>query len=270
MLASTPFRPDVPLFVFLPGLDGTGTLFDVQAARLASYFDVRCLSLSPVALSDWDELADQVLALIERDLADRQDGSVYLCGESFGACLALQVALRSPPWLKRLILVNPASSFRRRPFFNWSSVVTTWLPTPLYEGLVVGLLPWLAVLDRLQPVARQALLQAMQSVPQMTSAWRLSLLNQFEIAESRIQRIQQPVLLIAGAADHLLPSVSEVQHLAQQLPDGKAVILPQSGHACLLEVDIDLYAIMRKCNFLDAIATRYDSHEDRDTSKRFC
>ena len=58
-----------------------------------------------------------------------------------------------------------------------------------------------------------------------------------------------PTLVVAGAADGLLPSVEEAQKLTNLLPHAKMTVLPQSGHACLLETDINLYEILVKENF---------------------
>jgi pimeloyl-ACP methyl ester carboxylesterase len=60
------------------------------------------------------------------------------------------------------------------------------------------------------------------------------------------------VLLIGGAADRLLPSVQEVERLAELLPNAKIVVLPDSGHTCLLETDINLFEIIKSQNFLEA------------------
>ncbi len=245
-------QPDLPLFVFLPGMDGTGQLFRTQTDGLEIGFDVRCLAIPPTDLTSWDELAEQTVMLIHQELAKKRDRSVYLCGESFGGCLALKVALHSPHLFNRVILANPASSFKEKPFLNWSGVITSWMPEPVYRWSSLWLMPFLARLERLTPDDRQTLLKAVQSVPQKTSIWRLSLLNEFMISEAELQQITQPVLLIAGAADQLLPSLAEVQRLQQTLPHSKVVVLPDSGHACLLEADVNLYEILREHGFLEA------------------
>lgn len=88
-------------------------------------------------------------------------------------------------------------------------------------------------------------------VPQKTTVWRLSLLKDFHISEEQLLSIAQPTLAIAGTADRLLPSVAEVERLAYVLPNAKKVILPNSGHACLLETQVDLYKILQSQNFIE-------------------
>lgn len=243
-------KPECPLFVFLPGMDGTGQLFRAQTAGLEVGFDIRCLAIPPDDLTSWDILADQVIALIQAEIAKDPQRSVYLCGESFGGCLAMKVAIRAPQLFERLILVNPASSISRRPWMYFGIVLTRIVPECFYHlGSLIGL-PVLAALGRIAECDRQALIDTVQMVPQKTAIWRLSLLKEFDVDDSQLQRITQPVLVLAGAADRLLPSVSEAEHLIQVLPNSQRVVLPMSGHACLLEQDVNLYKIMKAQKFL--------------------
>ncbi|MBE9167623.1 alpha/beta hydrolase [Pleurocapsales cyanobacterium LEGE 06147] len=243
-------KPDFPLFVYLPGMDCTGKLFQTQAKRLAHFFDLRCLSIPTDDLSDWNELAGETVKLLKNEIAINQRRSVYLCGESFGGCLALKVAMRAPWSIQRLILVNPASSFNHRPWLGWGVRIIQWLPSVLHHYSAVGLLPFLAELSRIAQNDYRALLRAMNSVPQQVVSWRLSLLRDFEPDEESLRRLTQPTLVVAGGADRLLPSVAEAQRLVKILPQAQMKILPLSGHACLLESETNLYNILAEYNFL--------------------
>ncbi|MGL5060138.1 MAG: alpha/beta fold hydrolase, partial [Microcoleus sp.] len=148
------------------------------------------------------------------------------------------------------ILVNPASSFRQQPWIQWGSYLTQWLPANLYPLSVVGLLPFLASLGKIAEEDRRALLEAMKAVPQTTSVWRLALVRSFDVGENQLRKIKQPTLVIASGADRLLPSVVEGKLLVKLIPHAQMVTLPDSGHACLLETDIDLYEIMKTHKFL--------------------
>ncbi|MEO1403688.1 MAG: alpha/beta hydrolase [Cyanobacteria bacterium J06635_1] len=242
-------RAGCPLFVFLPGMDGTGQLLRTQLSDLHQGFDIRCLALSAQNDWSWSQLADQVVSLIRSEITGPSP-SVYLCGESFGGCLALQVALKAPQLIDRVILVNPASSFRRLPWMRLGAVVSTFLPDGLHALGMHGLVPFLIAQHRVAPIDQEALWQAMTSVPPKTASRRLELLNQFDAAQLPLTLIRQPTLLIAGDADRLLPSTDEVQRLAQRLPHAQILTLPESGHACLLETQVNLYALMQSAQFL--------------------
>lgn len=249
-LTPKPIKPECPLFVFLPGMDGSGNLFRAQTAGLEAGFDIRCLAIPADDLTNWDVLTDKVVGLVEAEIKQDPQRSVYLCGESFGGCLAIKVALRAPKLFERVILVNPASPIGRRPWMYFALPLTKAVPEGFYHlGSMLGL-PILAALGQIAPEDRQALMEAVQKVPQKTAVWRLSLLKDFQVDDIELRRITQPVLIIAGGSDRLLPSVAEAQHLVGCLPNAEMLVLPDSGHACLLEKDVNLYNIMRQHKFL--------------------
>ncbi len=247
-------QPEYPLFVFLPGMDGTGQLLRSQTAGLEVAFDVRCLTIPRDDLTSWDVLTEKVLELIHAELENNRHRSVYLCGESFGGCLAIKVALRAPELFDRIILINSASAFHRRPWYDWASQLASFLPSCLYQVSSVGLLPFLAALGRILPGDRTELLKTMQSVPPETALWRLSLVREFDVSDTQLSQLIQPVLVIASAGDRLLPSIIEAKRLVDTLSNATMVVLPYSGHACLLEADINLYKIMQEQKFLDPSA----------------
>lgn len=246
-------QPEYPLFVFLPGMDGTGQLLRSQTAGLEVAFDVQCLAIPPDELTSWDELAAKVLALIHAELEKSPRRPVYLCGESFGGCLAMKVALRSPKLFDRIILINPASAFHCRPWYSWISQFAGLVPPYFQQTASEGFLPLIAALGKILPSDRQALLKTMQSVPPETVLWRLSLIREFNVDERQLRQLTQPVLVVASASDRLLPSLTEAERLIDTIPRASMVVLPDSGHACLLEADINLYQIMHSQNFLDVM-----------------
>jgi pimeloyl-ACP methyl ester carboxylesterase len=249
-LTPNKLQPEYPLFVFLPGMDGTGQLLRSQTAGLEVAFDVRCLMIPPEDSSSWDVLSEEVVKLIGAELDKNSQRTVYLCGESFGGSLAMKVAVRSPQLFDRIILVNPASSIHRRPWLEWASQLVYLVPSFVYQFGALGLLPFLASLGRILPSDRQDMLKTMRSVPPETVLWRLSLIREFDLDETELRRLTQPVLVIASAMDRLLPSMAEAERLVKILPNVQKVVLPSSGHACLLESDINLYEIMQREHFM--------------------
>jgi pimeloyl-ACP methyl ester carboxylesterase len=233
-----PAQPNLPLFVFFPGMDGTGRLFYKQIDRLAARFDIRCLAIASDDRSDWHGLVDRSMQFIATELPEGRE--LYLCGESFGACWAMQVAGRMAKSIEKLVLINPASSFVRLPWLTEGSALSSLLPDNMYPLSTRILANFLTNADRVTPEDRQNLLDAMLSVRPQTAAWRLSLLRQFRIDSVLPALVDIPIDLIAGEHDRLLPSVLEVRFLHQQLPKSKTTLLPFSGHACLLEKDTNL------------------------------
>jgi pimeloyl-ACP methyl ester carboxylesterase len=233
-----PAQPNLPLFIFFPGMDGTGKLLHKQIDGLALKFDIRCMTIDSNDRTDWAGLVDRSLTLIDKELVAGQE--LYLCGESFGACLAMQVAGRSETDIAKLVLINPASSFMRLPWLAWSSALSGLLPDALYPTSAKILVNFLIATDRVAATERQSLIDAMLSVQPQAAAWRLDLLRRFQVHSIVPDIIDIPVLLIAGELDRLLPSLLEVKILQRLLPKSQTTLLPSSGHACLLEKDIHL------------------------------
>ena len=232
-------------------MDGTGLLLGYQISQfnLAETFDIRCLAIPADDLSSWSQLTHSVIRLLGQEIGLNRR-PVYLCGESFGGCLAMQVALQAPNLVDRMILVNPASCFNQQAWLKWGSYLPGWLPTPIYHVGVMGLLPLLGSLSRMPARESQYLLAAMQSVSHPSSTWRLNLLREFEINHQQLAQIRHPVLVIASTDDWLLPSVRQSQRLMTFLPNAQRVLLKNSGHACLLETNVNLIKILQEQDFL--------------------
>ncbi|MDF5710352.1 MAG: alpha/beta hydrolase [Nostoc sp. S4] len=273
-LTTQPSNPSYPLFVFLPGMDETGKeLMYMQTASLKAAFDVRCFVIPPDELTSWDKITEQVVNLTEIELEKvphrhvplrgsklrvasgkevdcSQTSPVYLCAESFGGCLALKVLEKFPQLFTNIIIINSASSFHRVPWLNLGSLLFPYTPNFFYKISSLISLPFLANLNRISPAASQALLKSTTSAPKNTANQRLSLMREFDIDEKKLSKITQPVLLIASKNDRLLPSQAEAQRLSNIFPNSQIITLPNSGHACLVETDVNLYQILLSANFI--------------------
>ncbi|WP_198807304.1 alpha/beta fold hydrolase [Leptolyngbya sp. BL0902] len=247
LLTPTEAQPHKPLLVYLPGLDGSGRLFDHQVPALHRSFEVRCLALPKDDRSSWHRLVEQTIDLLVATAAGRP---IYLCGESFGACLALQVVAQAPDLAHRLILVNSASAFHRLPWLTGLGSITAWVPSSIFPFSTLGSMPLLANLNRIAPAQRHQLFQAVQAVPQATVAWRMDLLAQFRLDALNLAAWTAPTLLLASLADRLLPSLEEAHRLLAVFPQAQIYPLPYSGHASLLEETISLSQILAETGFL--------------------
>jgi pimeloyl-ACP methyl ester carboxylesterase len=246
-----PSTPERPLFIFLPGMDGSGQLLRRQLKGLGRYFSIRCLSIPVDDATSWIELVKAIATLVRAELTRHQaHHPVYLCGESFGGCLALELVAIAPELFQRIILINPASAFANLPWMNAVSLLAPGLPSLLYSLSAAALVPLLISWDRVEPTDRQALFSAMQALSPKSAAWRLGLLQKFNPIALPLTQMTQPTLIIAGGQDKLLPSVSEAQRLVRLLPMAQMMVLPESGHACLLEKKVDLSKILHQQQFL--------------------
>lgn len=247
LFAPTSPQPDKPLMVLLPGMDGTGKLFAPQITSLSRYFDLRCLALPEDNRQGWRSLAETVVTLIH---PEQQARTTYLCGESFGGCLALQVALTAPELFDRLVLINPASSLRQQGWLRWVTQVAHGVPGWLFMTAGSFVLPMLANFERMGTPWQRAFIETVRPLSQECVVWRLSLLHNFELSPQLLRRLTVPTALLASGRDRLLPSRQEVEHLQQFLPHAVTYDLPDSGHVCLLETAIDLAQCLQDLDFL--------------------
>src|SRR5919199_4521603 len=252
----SPSNPDVPLFVFLPGMDETGKeLISLQTAGLETAFDVRCLVIPSDEFISWTHLSEQVIALTQAELKKTPRSSVYLCAESFGACIALKTILSAPKLFNRIILINSASSFHRVTWLNWGSALFSWIPQFIYKNSSFLAFLFLISFNKLSSKAHHALFKSVQDAPKKVVMQRLNLMRQFDIDEMELHHLTQPVLLIASEADLILPSVAEAKRLAKILPNAQVVTIPHKGHACLVEEGVDLLKILQAENFIGRAKT---------------
>ncbi|NJM49327.1 MAG: alpha/beta hydrolase [Alkalinema sp. RU_4_3] len=245
-------QPQAPLFIYLPGMDGTGKLLRSQIPNLEKSFDIRRLAIPVDDLTDWNGLVDHIAALIQKELGPEiPRRALYLCGESFGGCLALKLAVKAPELCDRLILVNPASAFRRQAWLRSIAYFKGFLPENLYPLSCIALLPFLANLDRIDGQDRDLLLNVMQSIRFKSAMWRISLLEQFDVDLTQLQQFKQPTLVITSGSDRLLPSQAEGRFLVQQMPRSSLHSVPKGGHSVLLERDVNLHKILLTHGFLE-------------------
>ena len=244
-------NPEYPLLIFLPGMNETGkALLKLETRGLEVGFDVRCLVIPPNNFMDWEQLTESAIALIQAELERTPQEAVCLGGESWGGCLALKLIEHAPHLFKRLILVNSASSFHRIAWFTQSSRLLAWTPPLLYKFSPIVVLCLTSALTRIPLTRLHVLWKAAQAAPKKTAEYRLSQLSEFRIDETQLHQFTHPVLLIASQADRILPSVAEAQYLSKIFPAAQVVVLPQSGHTCLMEADINLYQILQAEHFV--------------------
>ena len=236
-----------PLLVMLPGLDGTGKLFVSQMKSLSCYFDVHCLRVPEGNRQDWQNLSQSVVELI-RQIQDNRP--LYLCGESFGGCLALQIAMDAPEILSHLIVINPASALRRQAWLRWTTQYVDYVPEWLFKASGAIALPLLANFDRMGPGERALFVKTVQPISQACVTWRIGMLNTFEVQPERLRRVAAPAAILASGCDRLFPSDREADLLKQYLPNAKTFALPYSGHVCLLENEVNLAKCLQALNFL--------------------
>lgn len=163
---------------------------------------------------------------------------VYV-GLSMGGGVGLQLALRHPDLLRALVLLSPVTGLA--PLGN--------LPFRLLGPLMAGrrwlLRPALAAAATRRP-SRDDLERVVDQAAVVTRAT----LREYLSRDNRIAGIEGlasmrvPTLLVIGGRDRVIP-VSQQKRLGEILPNCRAVILPDAGHAAAAEVPATILAEIR-------------------------
>eukprot|EP00192_Tetraselmis_astigmatica_P008518 CAMPEP_0117663586 /NCGR_PEP_ID=MMETSP0804-20121206/8703_1 /TAXON_ID=1074897 /ORGANISM="Tetraselmis astigmatica, Strain CCMP880" /LENGTH=668 /DNA_ID=CAMNT_0005470637 /DNA_START=306 /DNA_END=2312 /DNA_ORIENTATION=+ len=267
---------ELPFCLYLPAMDGQGLTANSQFQRMSTAFDFRMLQLSANDRSSWEKLVAISLDYITEQLsASPPQRPVYLVGDSWGALIALGIALKCPR-VHRIVLINPATVEDHGPLSRLvqaaaPALTLTGLPAPLLRSIPVALAPvlgnpqklaqrWIkptsqpaGIVTGVMEAAAALVTQAdalAESLPPGTLDWRLRMMRTASSAlKPNLSQLEQRVLIVAGGEDHLLPSSEEAVRLEKVFQRGSVRILPEAGHSLLQECDIDLLSIMQEEGF---------------------
>lgn len=199
--------PPVITLVLLPGLDGTGRLFQPFVRELPAAWRVIVVAYPMDANLGYAELA----ALARSGLP--AEGPVVLLGESFSGPVAIQLAMDLGSRVQALIL---CCTFARnpRPRLAWLGTLIGHLPPP---AAVPSALSARALLGADAPVESRLLLsQALAQLPvtvlraRLKAVLKVNVLRQFE-------RLRVPVLYLQASRDLVVPE-SAAADLREVLP----------------------------------------------------
>lgn len=195
----------VTVAVLLPGLDGTGELF--EPFRAAAPAGVDCVTIRyPVdeALG-YRELEAYVAARLPRD------GRLVLIGESFSGPVAVRLAERFSDRVTQLVLVNSFVTPPRSPLLRYCAH-TALFRIRLPERILASLM--------LAPLATPALVSTfaatLRKVEPFVLAHRVrELLRVDDLATLR--RVKAPIVYLRGTRDKLVPDRALVR-ITQAVP----------------------------------------------------
>ena len=225
--------------ILLPGLDGTGRLFEPFLARAPDTLDFQVLTYPTDRFLGYDALEARVRAALPTDRP------FLLLGESFGGPLALRVAATAPPGLRGLVL---ASTFHRRPAATAISALRLLSPAyfhlPLPAHGVRLLLSGNDCTDELVRLVQAAV----GSVKGAVMAARAKEAIRVDVTEE-LRSCPVPILFLGGKRDRLLRTALPIEvralradveirmldapHLALQTrPEEAMRLLVEFAHRC--------------------------------------
>lgn len=198
--------------VLVHGLGISSAYFVPAAERLAAHLDVYAPDLpghgrsdDPARPLDVTDLADALRAWMLVMRIDRAS----LVANSMGCQTAVELAVRYPDVVDRLVLIGPTLDREAR-------ALPRLLPRFAAGGLheKASMMP-LLVRDYLR--MRSRLMEELRFMLQ-------------DRIEDKLPRVAVPVLLMRGEHDHIAPQ-RWVDELAAHTPDARVVVVPGGGHA---------------------------------------
>jgi pimeloyl-ACP methyl ester carboxylesterase len=223
-----------PPLVFVHGLGDSSRSFLMPISRLSAHF--RCIAYDQpagggdgarLARHRHDDLVADLWALLD-SLGIRQS---YVLASSFGATVALKALRQQPGRLPRAILQG---GLARRPLRRaelWAAHLArllpgtaAWLPLrrPILRRFNEGLF------DDRPPEVWEYFVECAGRPRIAAVGWQALLLHRLDV-RPLLPQVRQPVLLICGDRDAIVPAYHE-EFLLAGLPNAGRVILEGCGH----------------------------------------
>lgn len=217
--------------VLLPGLDGTGDLFEPFVAAWGSSFKPRVIAYPEADPLDYRQLE----ALVRTRLPATE--AFCLLGESFSGPIAISIAADPPPNLVALVLCctfvtnpQPRLAFMQRclPIVNPRLAPLSWVC-----ALLMG--------KRATTALRTTLARALTRVSSAAFQARLRAVLGVNVGH-KLARVQMPILYLQAAQDRLVPSAAaaiavqanpQMQLVKLEGPHFLLQVCPQAVHETL-------------------------------------
>ncbi len=187
----------LPALVLLPGLDGTGTLFQPLQAALGPAVDTIVVRYPGDATLGYSELQRVAHAALP---ADRP---FMLLGESFSGPIAIRLAASNPPGLRGLILAVSFAS-NPHPLLGW---MRRLMPASSRSSARNGM-RYFMMLGRERPPALMPLIDQSQAALD-GGVIRKRVVEMLGVeARADLARVAVPVLSLRARRDRLVPAAN--------------------------------------------------------------
>jgi pimeloyl-ACP methyl ester carboxylesterase len=184
----------IPALVLLPGLDGTGKLFDEFVQVLGPDVSTQIIAYPTDAPLGYQELESLVRAALPCDRP------FVVLGESFSGPIAIRIAAQPPPGLRGVVLCG---TFAKNPYplLGWAGSLAAWFPVKSLPQWVRAPLMW----GSLDPDrAPEQLARAMAKVSEAVIRHRIAALLAVD-ESAALSSVQSPVLVLQAGRDLVIP-----------------------------------------------------------------
>ena len=240
--------------VLIPGFAAGRWIWFKQIADLSRNFRVIIFDPRGVSASDKPEGA-QTISLLADDIAHLLQTigieSAHIVGASFGGFVAQEFALKYPAITRRLVLCCTSfggpNHVLPAPETLQALASTKGLNSEdrMRENLLLAFTPEY-VRTQVEEVDQVVHLRATNEVPEHIYLSQLQAAMSFN-AESRLDEITSPTLVLSGDADVIVP-VQNSRNLAARIPGAQLQIIKRGSHTFFIEQAPEFNSIL--VNFL--------------------
>lgn len=193
----------------------------------------RSSGVTPETVAD---MASDVMAFVEALGLTRVD----LLGFSLGGMIAQQIVFVRPALIRRAILVGTGGPGAAGMFSPEVTAAATEIPSDAHSLLSLFFQPSPASQAAGGRYLRRMLLRQDRepATTRQTIRAQLAAIRAWGEANgelfARLGRIEQPVLVVNGTHDIMIPSFNAYA-LSQQIPDAQLILYPDAGHGSLVQ-----------------------------------
>ena len=223
--------------VLLPGLDGTGTLYQSLQIALTPYHQLQVVAYPLDQLWGYNEL----LAFIKPQLPKEP---FVLIAESFSGPLGIMLAATAQPLLKGLVL---CCTFASNPLPAARGLVRLVDRIPWNEPVHHWTLQWLEGRFA-KPELSDLLRQALSMVPEQTIKYRAKQVLQVNV-QSQFEQLTLPVMYLQAKQDRLIWRFN-ARNLQRAQPKMRLVVLDAPHFLLQAAPEIAATAL---CDFVDSL-----------------
>jgi 2-hydroxymuconate-semialdehyde hydrolase len=186
---------------------------------------------------------DHALALLDR----LEVGPVDVIGNSMGGAIALSIAVARPEAVRRVVLMGSMGVAMALP----RGLDTVWGYTPGVEQMreVIGLFAYNRALitDELVQMRYEASLD-----PLVRDSWdamfpppRQRWVDDLALSGTELSSVRQPVLMVHGRDDRVVPWRDSSAALIDLLPDARLHVIAGCGHWTMIEKTADFLSVVQ-------------------------
>ncbi len=212
--------------------------FDSLAPDLVGFGATQHPENPPTGMRNWMRLwLDQSLALLDALRVQK----AHLVGNSMGGAIAMHLLMQAPERFDRVVLMGPVGA----PYKITPEIDRLW---GFYEDpsqqMFRNIIRWFVyddafIADRLDDIAKTRFEAAMtlevrRSFQAMFPAPRQSVLDDLVVPELALRRMTNPILLVHGRDDKIVPLETSL-HLLARLPNAQLHVFGQCSHWIQIE-----------------------------------